>query len=112
MILIPKGGGEYHDIGLVEVICKAVAVILNRHFTTFINYQDSFHGFRASRGTGTATLKVKLLRKVAALREAVLHEIFLELYKACDALDRSMCLDTLEEYGAGPRYLRFLRRYL
>ena len=29
VVLIPKGGGKYHGIGLMEVIWKAVAVILN-----------------------------------------------------------------------------------
>ena len=76
-------------IGLVEVIWKAVAVIPNRLFTATITYHDSLHGFRAGCGTGTDTLKVKLLQKVASLREAVLHAIFLDLHKAYNALDRS-----------------------
>ena len=49
MVLIPKGGGYYRGIGLVEVIWKAVAVILNRRFTAAITYHDFFHGFRAGR---------------------------------------------------------------
>ena len=36
MILIPKGGGDYRGIGIVEVVWKAVAVILNRRFTASI----------------------------------------------------------------------------
>ena len=42
VVLIPEGGGDYHSTGLVEVMGKAVAVILNRRFTT------SIHGFRAA----------------------------------------------------------------
>ena len=45
------------------------------------------------------------------MREAVLHEIFLELHKEYDALDRSRCLEILEGYGVGPRALLILRRY-
>ena len=30
VVLIPKGGGEYRGIGLVEVVWKEVVVILNR----------------------------------------------------------------------------------
>ena len=79
--LIPKGGCYYQCIGIVEVMWKAVAVILNHHFTVAITYHDSLHGFRAGCGTGTDTLDVKILQKVASLREAVLHAIFLVLHK-------------------------------
>ena len=89
MVLIQKWGGEYCGIGLVEVMWKMVAVILNRRFIASITYHSSLHGFRAVCGTGTATLEVKLLQQVAALRETVLHEIFLDLHKVYNALDRS-----------------------
>ena len=36
VFLIPKGVGNYRCIGLVEVIWKAVAVILDRRFTAAI----------------------------------------------------------------------------
>ena len=51
-----------------------------------IIYHDSLHGFRAGRCTGTATLEVKLLQKVTAMREEVLHAIFMDLHKAYYAL--------------------------
>ena len=93
------------------MMCKAVAVILNCRFTVSITYHDSLHGFRLGRGMGIAPLKVKLLQNVAALGEAVLHVIFLELHKAYNALYRSRCLDILEGYGLDPRDLRLLHRY-
>ena len=37
--------------------------------------------------------------------------IFLDLHKAYDALDRSMCLEILELYGVEPRAPRLLRTY-
>ena len=70
-------------------------MILNRHFTASIAYHYALHGFRAGRGTGTATLEAKLLRQLAALREEFLYVIFLDLTKAYDALDRSRCLEIL-----------------
>ena len=69
VVLIPKGKNDYWDIGLVEVMYKVVAEILNRRFTASITYHDSLHGFRAGRGTGTATLEAKLLQQLAAMRE-------------------------------------------
>ena len=55
VVLIPKGKGDYRGIGLVEVMWKVVAVILNRRLTSSITFHDVLHGFRAGRGTGTAT---------------------------------------------------------
>ena len=89
VVLILKERGDYNRIGLVEAIWKAAEVILNCRFTVTITYHDFLNIFRAGRGTGTATLEVKLLQKVAALREAVLHAIFLDLNKDYDDLDRS-----------------------
>ena len=53
VVLIPKGKGDYRGIGLVEVMWKVVAVILNRRLTSSITFHDVLHGFRAGRGTGT-----------------------------------------------------------
>ena len=111
VFLIPKEGGDYCGIGHIEVVGKAVAVILNSRFTASITYHDSLCGFQASCGTGTATLEVRLLQQVTTMREAVLHAIFLDLKNSYDALDRSSCLDIMEVYGVSPRSLRLLCRY-
>ena len=103
LVLIPRGKKDYRGIGLVEVMWKVVAAILNRHFTASITYHDFLHGFWAGRGTGTTTLKAKILKQLAAMREEVLYVIFLDLHKAYDALDRSRCLEILERYGIGPQ---------
>ena len=71
VVIIPKGRHEYRGIGLVEVIWKVVAAILHSWLTASITYHDFLHGFRAGRGTGTSTLKAKLIRHLSALREEV-----------------------------------------
>ena len=111
VVLITKGKKDYRGIGLVEVMWKVVAVILNRRFTASITYHDFLHGFRAGRGTGTATLEANLLQQLAALREEVLYVIFLDLHKAYNALDRSRCLEILEGYGIGTRARKLLQKY-
>ena len=95
MVLIPKGMTDYRGIGLVEVMWKVVAAILNLRLTASISFHDFLHGFWAGRGTVTATLKAKLLHQLAALREEVMYVIFLDLHKAYGALDRSRCLEIL-----------------
>ena len=79
VVLIPKWEKDYHVIGLVEVMWKVVAAVLNRRLTASITYHDFLHGFRAGIGTGTVTLEAKLLQHLADLREEVLYVIFLDL---------------------------------
>ena len=80
VVLITKGKGDYRGIGLVEVIWKVGAEILNQRLTSSITYHDFLHGFRAGCGTGTPTIKAKLLQQLAALREEVMYMIFLDLH--------------------------------
>ena len=68
MVLIPNGGVDYRGIGLVEVMWKLVTVILNIHLKASITFYDFLHGFLAGRRTGIATLEVKLLQQLAAIR--------------------------------------------
>ena len=60
---------------------------------------------------GTATLEANLLQQLIAMRETVLHYIFLNLRKAYDDLYRYRCMDILKGYGVGPRTLHILRTY-
>ena len=76
-----------------------------------IGYHDTVHGFWAGRRTGTTTFEAKLLQKLTAMREAVLHEIFLDPQKAYGTLERDRCIKILTGHGVGPRALRFLRKY-
>ena len=93
--MIPKGEKYYRGIGLVEVMWKVMAAILNFWLASSITFHNFLHGFRASRGRGTATLEAKLLQQLVALREEVLYLIFLGLHKVYEALDRSRCLEIL-----------------
>ena len=68
MVLIPKEKMKFRGVGLVEVTWKVVAVILHCRLTSGIKFHDALHGFREGRGTGTATLKAKLLQQLAAMR--------------------------------------------
>ena len=95
VVLIPKGRGDYHGIGLVEVVRKVVSVILNLWITASITYHDFLHSFRADRSTGTTPLEAKLIQQLATMREEVLYVIFLDLHKEYDALDRGRCLKIL-----------------
>ena len=62
--------------------------LLNRRLTSAIYFHDTLHRFWAGRGTGTVVLESKILQQLTDVREAGLFEVFLNLLKAYDALDR------------------------
>ena len=76
-------------IGCLFLCGDNQSVLLHLRTTTAITYHDFLHGFWAGRGTGTATLKTKLLQQNASTREEVLYVILLDLSKVVYALVRS-----------------------
>ena len=98
--MIPKGGGtKFREIGLVEILWKAISGIINHRIPSCIQFHDTLHGFSVGRGTGTATLKANLRQQIISMRDTVLHAILLDLRKAYNALERDRCLDILAGYG-------------
>ena len=71
----------------MEVIWKLITSIINARLKGSIEFHDSLHGFRAERGTGTATIEAKLIQQLASIHQVPLYEIFLDLKKAYDTLD-------------------------
>ena len=111
VVLITKGGIDYYYIGLAEVIWKVVTVIINSRLTTFIAFHGVLHGFWVGCSTGTTSLEAKLLQRLMAMSYEVLYEIFLDLHKVYEALDRDRCLEILEGYGVGPWAHHILGHY-
>ena len=59
----------------------------------------------------TAALEANLLRQIISMRDTILYDIFLDMRKLHDALDRERCLDILAVYGLGSSKIRILRTY-
>ena len=76
--------------------------IINLRLTAVIQFHDNLHGFYIRRGAGNTSLESKLLHQLTAIMDEVLYEVFLDLHKANDALDRESCMDFLIEYEVGP----------
>ena len=76
----------------MEVIWKAVSGVVNFRIGAAVNSHNTLHGFRARRGTGTASLKVDLLQQLTEMREEVFYKVLLNLQKSYDALDRYSCM--------------------
>ena len=85
-----------------------MTVITNSHFTASITFYNILHGFQRMV---TSSLEAKLIQQLAAMREEVLYVIFIDLHKACDDLDRDICLDILDGYSKGPQACLILCSY-
>ena len=87
VVLIPKGGGNYRGIGLLEPIWKIVEQVSDKRLNA-IKLHESLHGCRNGRGTRTAIIEAKLAQQLAHLEQHPFFGIFLNLNKAFDAMDR------------------------
>ncbi len=109
-VLIPKGGGDYGGIGLLEPFWKVIERVINKRLEA-IALHDSLHGCRAGRGTGTAVIEAKLTQQLAHIKQTPFYGVFIDLKKAFDAMDRERALLLLEGHGAGPNMRRLIRHF-
>ncbi len=110
IVLIPKGGGDYWGIRLLEPMWKVCERVMDLCLNAF-DLHDSLHCCRDKRGTRTAIIEAKLAQQLAHLEQVPFYGVFLDLKKAFDSMDRERCLLILEGYGVGPRMIRLIRNF-
>lgn len=112
LVLIPKGAGsdQLRGISLLDLVYKVVSSIINARLAKAIVFHDAVHGFRARRGTGTATIEVKLRMQLAKRKLEPWYAIFLDMKKAYDTVDRDRTLLILEGYGVGENIRRIIKQ--
>ena len=71
-------------------------------------FHDVLHEFQVGLGTGTASLKSKMTQNMMTMREEVLYEVFLNLRKAFNTLNREQCMNIIVGNGIGPRTERII----
>ncbi len=104
VVLLPKGGGDYCGIGLLDPIWKVIEKVMVSRFSA-LKLHDCLHGGLPQRGTGMAIMEAKLQQQLAWAEQEPLYQIYLDLWKAYDALDWGRCLEILAGYGVRPNLL-------
>ena len=62
VVLLPTWNFDYRGVGIIEVFRKTMSEMMNHRIEAVVRFHGALHEFRAERGTGTASLEVKLLQ--------------------------------------------------
>jgi len=62
VVLLPRGGGVYRGIGLLEPFWKTIEILMD-HWFQVLEFHDCLHSFLKGRGMGTATVEAKLAQQ-------------------------------------------------
>ena len=112
IVFVPKGRREYREIGLrqggLEVLRDGGQLSSQEE----CDATQRTPGFREGRGTGNATLEAKLAQQLAGIVHELLFQVFLDLRKAYDSLDRGWCMEILREYRMGQNTARLIAHHL
>jgi hypothetical protein len=99
LVLLPKPGStDFRGIGLLESVWKLILSILDARMKDIVEFNNAIHGFRQERGTGTAVLHNKLGIQLAIRRKDTVVQLYLDLTKAYNTLDRGCALAILRDF--------------
>ena len=108
VVIISKGNGGFRSIGIVDILHKALSEVVNWWIGAVVKFHDVLQGLRSGQRTGNAPLEAKLLQQLMAMREEVLYEVLIKIWKFYDDLYIERCMDILVGFGIGPRTERVL----
>jgi len=112
LVLIPKSEpGKVRGIGLLESLWKLITTIIHCRLMKGITFHPDMHGFLPKKGCSTACMEAKLQMQHLYCTGQPLYQIFIDVSKAYDGLDRDRTLQLLKEYGVGKNIIRILRNF-
>ena len=75
---------------------------MNNRLRYYITLYNVLYCFRQGRGTVTETMEAKLAQNLKGLYHEPILQVFLDVRKDYDSLDRGMCMDILKGYRLKP----------
>ena len=110
LVLIPKNDkGDVRGIGLLEVLHKLVSQVINMRMAAKVRFLEEVHGFRSGRGTYTAIGETKIRLQLAVHTSETTYQVYLDLKKAYDSIDRDRIIHIMKKYGVGPNICRYVQ---
>ena len=81
---------------------------MNARIYSGVIFRPEIHGCIANKSTCTAAIEPKLEMQLGKGEGKVYHQIYLDLTKAYDTVNRERLLKILKAYGMGPNTIRLL----
>jgi hypothetical protein len=110
VVLLPKGGGNFWGIRLLDPCWKVVEKIMVRRMGA-IDFHPCLHGGMPKQGTGTAMIEAKLAQQLAWVEQEPLFQVFNDLCKAYNHLNCAKCLEIMTGYGVQPKLLHLQEKF-
>ena len=82
---------------------------MNNRLQNYITLHDALHGFRQWRGVWTSNVEENMAQQLAGLAHEPLFQVFIDIQKSYNFLDRGIRMEILREYGLGPNIQRLLQ---
>ena len=111
VFLISNGGGVYCETGLLEVIWKITASIINDKLKELFVFHDDLHGLRDRRGVYTEIIYSIILQQMLVIKNYRLFHIYPGLSKPYNVLNLGRCKDIMREYMVGTEVTILLLMY-
>ena len=105
--------GDYRGISLLESVGKVFARLLLNRLTTWISpsiISESQSGFRAGRGTNDMIFSARQLQEKCIEHMLPLIQVFIDLTKAFDTVNRSALWTILERLGCPHEFVDMLKQ--
>jgi hypothetical protein len=110
VVCCQRAEGTSKGIKLLNPCWKIMEKIMVRRMGT-IDFHPCLHGGMPKRGTGTATIEAKLAQQLAWVEQEPLYQVFVDLCKAYDHLNRAKCIEIMTGYGVGSKLLYLQEKF-
>ena len=78
------------------MVWKALTTVVNCRLMREVVLHNALHRFRGGQGKGTATPEANFSQQLVGLTHEPLFQVFLDICKVYDSLDRGRCLEVLQ----------------